>query len=334
MRNTGRYLPLALLCACIPTPALAADDAVSTGTVFTGVEVDNQDSHRIDLGLALEWGRGTRFDLAGSRSEAGAASLDVSSTYAFGQLAHDFGRVGLAAGLRHMRDQDLSKTLGYLGSAFVDISAVRLTGSVEVRNTDFDDAPFTAPAAGLGLTGVASASGTTACSVDSLGYGLGLTVIRSKVSFYAAGTVYDYSSYECDATVTSTTTGTTTTPIGSSSRRPTRVTLPGAARQLAANVTKRLGGYSATRMPREGALLESSLMAGARFALNARHTLGVELYRDREEFSRSDTSTALAYVAFPFTRSLSMDLTLGASDSDLLDRTVFAGVKLTGSFSR
>jgi hypothetical protein len=316
----------------MPLAAWAADDEVSSATVFTGVEVDNQDSHRLDLGLALEWGRGTRFDLVGSRSEAGAASLDVSSTYAFGQLAHDFGRVGLAAGVRHMRDEDLSKTLGYLGSAFVDISAVRVTASVEARSTDFDDTAFTAPAAGLGLTGVTSASGTTACSVDSLGYGLGLTVVRSKVSFYAAGTAYDYSSYECDATVTSTTTGTTTTPVGASARRPTRVTLPASARQLAANVTSRFGGYSATRVPRAGALLESSVMAGARFALGARHALGVELYRDREEFSRSDTTTALAYLAFPFTRSLSMDFTLGASDSELLDSVVFAGVKLTGSF--
>jgi len=75
-------------------------------------------------------------------------------------------------------------------------------------------------------------------------------------------------------------------------------------------------------------------MVGASFAIGARNTLGIELYQDSEEFAQSDTTTALAYVALPLTRSLSMDVTVGASESDLLESTVFAGVKLTGNFGR
>jgi len=107
----------------------------------------------------------------------------VSSTYAFGQLTHDFGRFGLGAGVRHMRDEDLSKTLGYQGSAFLDLTAARFTAAVESRSTDFDDAPFTASGSDLGLTGVTSASGIAACSVDSLNYGLGFSIARPSYSF-------------------------------------------------------------------------------------------------------------------------------------------------------
>jgi len=220
--------------------------------------------------------------------------------------------------------------LGYLGSAFVDFPAARVTASVETRSTDFDETSFTASGAELGLTGISSASGVATCSVDSLGYGLGLSVVRPTFSFYASGTKFDYSSYDCTATVTSTTSGSTTSPVSPGGRAPIHVTLPAAVTQLASNVTTRFGGYSSTRVPREGALLDSSVMVGASFALTARNTLGVELYHDSEEFAQSDTTTALAYLAFPLTRSVSMNVTAGASESDVLKNTVFAGVKLTG----
>jgi len=90
----------------MPVAASAAEQGSSSGSAFfTGIEIDDQESHRIDLGMALESSRGTGFDLLGSRSAAGAASLDVSSTYAFGQLTQDFGRFGLGAGVRHVRDE-------------------------------------------------------------------------------------------------------------------------------------------------------------------------------------------------------------------------------------
>lgn len=335
MRNSTNVLRTALLCVCAPLAASAADqESSSHSTVFSGVEVDSQDSHRVDMGFALESGLGTRFDLFGSRSDASAEALDLTSTHAFGQLTHDFGRFGLGAGVRHMRDENLSRTLGYLGSAFVDFADVRLTATLEARGTDFDDTPFTVEGSEVGLTDVTSASGIATCSVDSLGYGLGLNVVRPAFSFYASATAFDYSSYECGVTVMSTTAGPTTSPVGPSERAPVRVTVPAAVTQLASNTTASFGGYSSTRVPREGALLESSLMLGASFALGERSTIGIELYRDSEEFAPSDTTTALAYLAFPITRSVSMDVTVGASDGDLLENTAFAGVRLTARFGR
>lgn len=324
----------ALLCALAPAAAAAPDPNASASSMFfTGVELDNQDSRRFDLGLSLLSGGGTGFELLGSRSETERDVLDVSSTYAFGQLTHDFGRYGLGAGVRHARDEDLSKTLGYLGSLFLDAGSARLTVSLEHRSTDFDETPFTASGADLGLTDVTSASGVAACSVESLGYGLALRVARPSFAFYASGSAYDYSSYDCSTTLTSTTSGTTSTPTGPG-RAPVRVTLPSTVTQIAAPVLTSFGGYSSTRVPREGALLESSVMLGASVALGARTTLGAELYRDSEEFAQNDTSTALAYVAFRLTPSVSVDLTAGASESDLQDNTAFAGVRLSARFGR
>jgi len=335
MRYGSNLARAAALVACAPFAAFAAEEpAQGRSTVFTGVEVDDQDSRRVDLGLSLLSRRGTGFDLAGSRSDTDSDALALSSTYVFGQVTHDFGRFGLGAGVRQSREKALSKSLGYLGSAFLDLASARLTASVESRDTDFEDSPFTATGADLGLPGVTNASGIASCSVGSLGYGLGLSIVRPRFSVYASGTTYDYSSYDCRTQVFTTTTGVTTTAAGPG-RAPARVTTPAVATRLAAPVTQTFSGYSSSRVPREGALLDSSVMVGGSVAVGARWTLGVELYQDREEFAASDTSTALAFLAVRVTRSVGVDLTLGTTDSDLIeDSPVFAGLRLTVDLGR
>lgn len=212
--------------------------------------------------------------------------------------------------------------------------AARLTASIETRSSDFDEQAFTADGEDLGLTGVTSASGVAACSIDSFGYGLGLSVVRSNISFYASGTLYDYSSYECNSTITSTTSGSGTTPADPTGRAPIVVTRPSVVTQMASTAISGISGYSSTRAPHEGTLLESSLMLGASFSLGDRRALGFELYRASEEFAQSDTTTALAYLAWPLTQSISMDVTVGTNKTDLLDDSVFAGLRLSASVGR
>jgi len=130
--------------------------------------------------------------------------------------------------------------------------------------------------------------------------------------------------------LTSTTSGTTTSPVGPG-RAPIQVTRPPIVTQLASNVLTGFRGYSSTRAPREGTLLESNMMVGASFALGARSTLGFELYQDSEQFAQSDASTALAYLAFRLTPSVGVDFTAGLTESDLLENTAFAGVRLSAS---
>ena len=87
------------------------------------------------------------------------------------------------------------------------------------------------------------------------------------------------------ASLTSTTGGSTPGPVGPAERAPIRVTRPSVVTQLASNAIGGFSGYSSTRVPREAALLESSLMVGASFSFSPRTMLGVELYQDSEEFA-------------------------------------------------
>lgn len=332
LRQVLSILHAVLLAGALAPIAIAAQpDAAGKGTFFAGVDADNQDSRRFSLGLALNSSGGTSIDLLAARSETDSDSLDLSSTYAFGQLGHDFGVFGIAAGVRHMRDEGLHKTLGWLGSAFVDFSDSRLMASVESRNTDFDDVNFTTSGEELGLEGVTSATGTAGCSVGSLGYGLRLDVVRHKWSVYTSANLFEYSSHQCNTTVTGTTSGTGPGPIVPG---PIQVRRPPIVSQFVSNVGGGFAGYSATLMPREGALLESSLMGGASFALGDRSTLGFELYRDSEEFAQAETNTALAFVVYRASRKVGLTLNVGATDSDVWDSSVFAGVRISTSFGR
>ena len=323
----------ATLCALALTPVTVAAETAQPGgsTFFAGIDVDNQDSRRLSLGLLVHSDAGTSFELVGVHSETDSDTLDLSSNYGFGQLSRDFGRFGLAAGVRHMRDDDLSKTLGWLGSGFVDFTDSRVTVSLESRETDFDEVDFTATGEELDLEGVTSATGTAACSVASLAYGLRLDVIRPEWNFYTAATTFNYGSHRCDTTITETTDGAGPGPVIPA---PISVRRPAVVENFVANAGGGFAGYSATLLPYDGALLESSLMLGASIALGERRSLGFELYRSSEEFASSETRTALAYLEYRIAARMALTFAAGATESDEWDRSVFAGVRISASMGR
>lgn len=322
-----------LLSAFAPLMATAADAGQSAdATFFTGAELDNQDSRRFDLGMSLRSARGTRFDLAGSRAETDSDALNVSSTSAMAKLGRDFGSVGIAAGVRHVRDEDISQTLGWIGEAFVDFASARVTATIESKSTDFDETPFEASAAELGLAGSGNVSGTAECGVDAMGYGLRVSVDRATWSLYGSAMHFEYSADDCSAAVASADSGGPEGAEMPASQMPIAITRPEVLSAFGSIVTSRLSGYSATLLPREAALLERSLMVGAAYALSSGSTLGIELYRDSEQFAPAETTTLLGYFAFALSRVVSMELSLGATDTELLDNSVFAGLRFSASF--
>lgn len=323
---------LALLAAVVVPAAVAEEPGESGGSsIFAGVDVDNQDSSRFAIGLSLLSAGGTSGELVAVRSETSSDTLDLSSTYASGQLGHDFGDFGFAAGVHYLSNDRLAEMLGLFGRAFVDFSGARLTATIETRDTDFEDTAFTASGADLGLDGVTSASGIANCSVASLGYGLRLQVTRPRWSFYASGTSFDYGSHECTATITETTGGSDPGP-GPGVPVPIDVRAPTTVSQFVSGVGGGFAGYSGTLVPRDGLLLESSVMVGASFAAGSRNVIGFELYGDREEFAPVQTTTALAYLVHRFSPQVSANLNVGATESDELDSSVFAGVRFTRHF--
>src|SRR5690606_10551470 len=101
-----------------------------------------------------------------------------------------------------------------------------------------------------------------------------------------------------------------------------RVTRLPVVERLTTALTSRLGGYLSTRISYEQALIESTVMLGGAWYRGDR-AFGAELYRSSEALVDADTTTALGYFTFPVRRSVSMELSLGASDTEGYDSILF-----------
>ena len=317
----------------VASPALAEPGAGTT--FYAGAEFDDQDSQRLDAGLSFLSAGGTGVDVAGSWTDTDWTGGDLSSSYLYGLLTHDFGSFGLGAGGRHIRDEDLTETLGLVGVAFMDLENARLTATLEARNTDFDEAPFTATGEDIGVPDITSLSGTAKCSVDSLGFGFAVDTSFDRWSFYAAVAGWDYDSESCAVEVTSiegVTSGGGGMGGGMGGNGTGHYGVRGPmAMRLVSGAAAPLAGYSWTLIPREAALLESSIMAGAGLEVGSRGTAGVEFYHEAEEFAPVETDTLLGYYTFDLSRRVALEVSAGVSDTDGYDNAAFVGLRFYAS---
>jgi hypothetical protein len=319
--------------AALASPALA-DRAPGT-TLYAGAELDDQDSRRLDLGLSYVSEGGTALDLVAAWTDTDRDSGDLSSTHAFGLVTHDFGRFGLGAGARYLRNDDHAETLGLIGAAFVDFDPLRLTVRIEGRNTDFDATGFTASGEDLGLEDVTSVAGTSRCSVDSLGYGLALDTRLERWSFYGSVMAYDYDSHSCKVEITSVVGGGSGGGNGGSPGPGWQGGVKGPmAERLVGATAAPLAGYSSTLLPREAALLESSIMVGVSVDVGSRSGLGIEFYHEAEQFSPVEADTLLGYFDFDVGERLTLELTIGATDADGYDTAAFVGLGVYAGLGR
>ena len=331
--TTGARSAVSLIAAAVlvslAAPALA--DRTAGTTLHAGAEVDDQDSQRLDLALSALSDGGTGLDLAAAWTDTDRDTGDLSSTHVFGLVSHDFGRFGVGGGARYMRDENYSETVGLVAAAFWDFEQVRLTARLEGRSTDFDETSFTASGEDLGMEDVVSVSGTSRCSVDSLGYGLAVDANLERWSFYASAMAYDYDSHDCRVEITSIVDdGTGGGGNGGNGGSPGPGWQGGVkgpmARRLVTATAAPLAGYTSTLLPRDAALLESSVMAGASFAVGSRGLLGAELYFETEEFAPVEATTLLGYYSLDVGSRASLELTVGATDADGYDTAAFIGL--------
>lgn len=325
---------LALCVALAPVEAALAEREAGT-TVFAGAEVDDQDSQRFDLGLSLLTEGGTGFDLFGSWTDTEVDTGDLSSTYVFGLVNHDFGRFGVGAGVRHFSDEDYSETLSLLGNAFYDFDNGRLSATIEARDTDFDPFEFTLSGADAGMPEFETVTGIADCSTDSLGYGLGIDVNQGRWGFYAHGSYFDYDDADCDVDITSTTGGAglaiPRSAKGGFGVGPGMGGPGGPGTGPGGGGMTPLVGFSSTVAPREAILLESSIMIGASADVGSRGTVGLEYYHDTEELTPIETDTLLGYYIHQFTDVLGLELTVGLRDTDGYENATFVGLRLYAS---
>jgi hypothetical protein len=87
-----------------------------------------------------------------------------------------------------------------------------------------------------------------------------------------------------------------------------------------------LAGYTSTLLPRDAALLESSIMAGASVDVGSRSGRGIEFYHEVEEFSPVEADTLLGYFDFDVSERVTLELTIGATDADGYDTAAFVGI--------
>jgi hypothetical protein len=332
MRRRHAFCTLALA-ACIgcSTLARAEDYDSSLISVYSGAEVDDEDGTRFDLGASISTRRGTLYSLAASRAEVDSETQSLVSTSAALGIDHDFGRFGVNAEVRPMRQEDVSESLSWLAGAYADFDLLRVGATFEWRDVELDQTTFTASGTELGLSGITSAAGTADCSVQSTGYGLTGRLDRPRWSVYASAAGYDYSGYDCTSNLTALTIGTNVVPVAPGSRAPINARRPGLFRRMAVGLTRRFDGATASRIPRETALLESTLMAGAELVTSTRTTFGAEIYRDSDEFAPDSTETFLGYLDYRATEILSITATLGSSNSDSLGRFNFVGLRLAAT---
>lgn len=303
-------------------------------SVYSGGELDDESGKRIDLGISFSTDGGTTYSLSGARADVDSPIGSLVSTGGEGEIEHDFGRFGLSGGLRHVREQDFSESLTWLAGAYVDFDLTRIGASIEQRDLDMDETTFTVAGSDLGLNNFESATGTATCSVSSTGFGLSGVLTRPRWSLYGSAIQYDYSGYDCMSTLTMLTLNGNNMPVTPGSRPPIAVRRPLLFQRVSRNVTRAFDGLTASRIPRETALLESTVMLGADAAMGPRVTFGAEAYFDADEFAPTDTTTFLAYFEWRATEVVSVTTTIGTSDSDAFGRLQFLGLRLTASFER
>ena len=325
--TTGVVLGLGYL-----TAAQAVDDPVVS--VYSGGELDDDQGSRIDLGVSLSTASGTTWSLSGARADVDSSVGQLVSTGGEAEVEHDFGRFGVSGGVRQVREEEFSKSLTWLVGAYLNFDVSRSAAQVELRDINMDETTFTVDASDLGLNGFDTATGNATCSLKSTGYGLNGILTRPRWSLYGSAKQYDYSGYDCMSTLTALTLNGNNVTVTPGSRPPIAVRRPLLFQRVARNATRAFDGLTASRIPRETALLESSLMIGLEAVTSPRTTFGAEAYRDTDEFAAANTTTFLAYLDWRATEVLSVTGTIGTSDSDTVGRLEFLGLRLTASFSR
>lgn len=309
-------IPAILVVVLVLAVPAASAESQAGALLMAGIEVDDQDGRRLDAAMSISSRRGTRLDLLASRTQADLGAGDFASTHVFGQVTRDFGRLDAGIGLRYVRDEGVARTRGLRVAAGRDFAAARLSFDVEWRDTDLGSSPFTVSGAELGFDALPSVSGSADCGVQSLGYGLGVDVSRSRWSVYGTARVFDYSGYSCDVTL----------DVAGSRLASTR---PRLFRLLSDRLLDRLESYTTTRLPPEAALLESSLAVGASIEAGARATLGVEFHRSREEFAPVESDTVLGYAELRLSGTVSVELTAGLERASGYADTTFIGLRLS-----
>jgi hypothetical protein len=325
MRTTMRLGAFALA-ACTSGPAVAQGPDATRElalSAYSGGEADDDSGRRIDLGLSVVTPGGTSYSLDGSRGEVDNNVESFVSSSATFTLAHNFQRFGLNGGVRQLREQDLARSITVLGGAYVKFDPAQFGVTLERRQINFDDTQFTLTGSEVGIPIISSITSTASCDLNSTGYGINARFDQPRWGVYGSGMVFDYSGYQCSFALSGALAGQALATFA--------VRQPAQFQRIAATATDAFEGLGGSLLPREAALLQSTVMLGTQIYTSGRTSLGAEVYRDADQFAASSSNTFLAFFDWVATPNIAITATLGTSDRDTAGRLRFAGLRLTVS---
>ena len=302
--------------------SLAAETAppANSASIYFGYEKGNTDSERMDAGATFRFRSDTDFSVAVARAEAQFANAQATSTFVTARVARDFGPFGLGVGVRQGEVEDISRTRGWIASGSFDYRQLRISGEIEIRESEIARTPFSEDFGGdLGVI-----SGTTRCDADSVGYLLQANLDRPRWSLNASARIYDYAEFDCELADVDLPAG--VTPPGNGRGRGRAL-----GRRLAANGLERVSGFASRLTPRESTLLASSISVGFLMPVNDRWYGGLDLYRDAEELEDNAFATALAFAGVRLNDVWSSEFSLGHTNAESIEDTSFVGVRVTAT---
>jgi hypothetical protein len=301
---------------------LAAQTAppANSASIYAGYEKGNTDSQRIDAGASFRFHDHTGFGVAVARAEAQFDEDQATSTYVIARASREFGAFGVGLGIRRGEVEDISRTRGWFASGSFDYRQLRISGEIEIRESEIARTPFSEDFGGdLGVI-----SGTSRCDGDSVGYHAQLNLDRPRWSLNASARIYDYAQFDCELSDVDLPGG--LTPPGNSRGRGRAL-----GRRLAADAFERVSGFASRLTPRESTLLASSISVGFMMPVNDRWYGGADLYRDVEELEDNAFATALVFAGVRLTDAWSCEFSLGHTDAESIEDTSFVGVRVTAT---
>lgn len=300
-----------LACGGFAAHADSSDDA---WLLTLGTELDDEDGYRVDVGAAWAPNAATWVNAYAGIADTSTDFTSFSSRMASLGIDHSFEQLGVSMDLRWWGDSDFFESRALAGSLYFKKEGWRWALRGEVRESDFDPVRFDVEIPIRNL--IVPVSGSAECGLDNYGYGASVSHTGRLWSVLLAGTQYQYSSADCTLTEL------VVPPQAGNLPRSRELN-----RRITATVLARGGELLGSALTREYGFLDYSLWGSVALRSGV-NTLGLDYFRDREEFQGLVADTLIGSFTFPVSNRLDLELRLGATDSDAAGTVAFAGVAL------
>jgi hypothetical protein len=279
--------------------------------VHAGTEADDEGGYLLLAGVTGNFAEETSWHLAAGHVDTTRNLSGVATTSYEAGVSHDFGSIGLRAGVGGWQDSDLVATQKV--AAALDFHGDRWSFALqgELRESDFEPIEVDRTIIrrdGTTLTVVARAT----CGVDDTGLGARFGLSNDSWAWSIGGMSYDYDDPECSFNL----------PALDFLRRATRDEFVQLADRVAASLS-----YSArTQLLAETSFLDSRLDMALSYT--RRRTYTVRYDHSEEAFFGIQSDTVSGGAAFFVGAAFELEAYAGVTSSDAFENVAFLGFSM------